>query len=191
METIMTFTATTRAALLAAAALMPLAACSQAQQAATTVQSAAEAQTTPTLSTTDTTFLNEAGRAGAEEVAAGQLAQTKAASRPVRRFAARMVTDHGAINQELMTLAQSKGITPTTAPDDAHTDMMKNLQMLRGRAFDRAYMTGEVADHQAAVTLFQNEAQNGTDPAVKAFAAKDLPVLQSHLSMAQQLAPRH
>jgi putative membrane protein len=186
----MTLSATTRAALLAAAALLPVAACTPAEHAATTVQSAAEAQTTPTLSTTDTTFINMAAIAGNEEVIAGQFAQTRAASPAVRRFATRMVTDHTAIDQDLMALAQSKGITPTTAPDQARVDMMAQLQKLRGHAFDRTYMTGQVADHEAAVSLFQNEAQNGTDPAIKAFAAKELPTLQSHLEMARRLAPR-
>jgi putative membrane protein len=183
----MTFTATTRAALLAAAAILPIAACSQTQQPATTVQSAAQAQVNPTLSTTDTTFLNEAARAGAEEVNAGQLAQTKATSPAVRRFAARMVADHTAVDQQL---AQSKSITPTTDPDSAHTTMLTQLQGMHGRAFDRAYMTGQVDDHQNAVTLFENEAQNGTDPDLKAFAQKTLPTLQQHLAMARQLAPR-
>jgi putative membrane protein len=186
----MTFTATTRAALIAAAAILPIAACTQAQHAETVVQSTAEAQTTPTLSTTDTIFINTAGSAGTDEVTEGQFAQTKAASPAVRRFATRMVSDHTAIDRDLMTLSQSKGITPTTAPDAAHADMVQHLRTLRGRAFDRAYMTGEVADHESAVTLFQNEAQNGTDPAIKAFAAKELPVLQAHLGMARRLAPR-
>jgi putative membrane protein len=186
----MTFTATTRAALLAAAAILPIAACSQTQQAATTVQSAAQAQVNPTLSTTDTTFLNEAARGGTEEVNAGQLAQTTATSPAVRRFAARMVADHTAADQQLMTLAQSKSITPTTDPDSAHATMLSQLQGMHGRAFDRAYMTGQVDDHQNAVTLFENEAQNGTDPDLKAFAQKTLPTLQQHLAMARQLAPR-
>jgi putative membrane protein len=186
----MTFTATTRAALLAAASLLSLAACSTTEKAVTTVQSAAQAQTTPTLSTTDATFINEASRAGAEEVSAGQLAQTKAASPAVRRFAARMVADHLAANQELLGLAQSKQMTATGAPDDAHATMLTQLQGMRGRAFDRAYMAGQVDDHKAAVTLFQNEIANGTDPDVKALAAKQLPTLQKHLSMARQLAPR-
>jgi putative membrane protein len=185
----MSFIATTRAALLAAAAILPIAACGQTQQAVTAVQSTAEAQTNPTLSTTDATFINEAARAGAEEVAAGQLAQTKAGTRAVRNFGARMVADHTAADEALGSLARSKQITPTSDPDDAHTQAMAQLQGLRGRAFDRTYMTGQVRDHEAAVTLFENEARNGTDPDVKAFAQKTLPTLQSHLAMARRLAP--
>ena len=172
-----------RVALLAAAALLPLAAC-QSETAMAPVPAV------PVLSATDTTFLNEASRSGIEEVAAGQAAQTKAGSPAIRRYAARMVSDHTTANQDLMTLAQSKQITPVSSPDDAHTAMMTKMQGERGRRFDRDYMQGQVQDHQMAVTLFDNEVQNGTDPDVKAFAVKNLPTMQAHLKMAQQLAPR-
>jgi putative membrane protein len=36
-------------------------------------------------------------------------------------------------------------------------------------------------------SLLQQEIQSGTDPDVKAFAQKTLPVIQEHLRMAQQL----
>jgi len=186
----MIFNATTRAALLAAAALLPLAACGKTEQAVTTVQSAAQAQVTPTLSTTDATFINEAGRAGAEEVTAGQLAQTKAVSPAIRRFASRMVTDHTAADQDLLGLAQTKQMTPATGPDDAHATLLTKLQGLLGRAFDRAYMQAQVMDHEAATKLYQNEIDQGTDPDVKALAARQLPLLKTHLSMARALAPR-
>lgn len=181
---------TFRYALLAAAALLPLAACQSAEQAATTVQSAAQAQVTPTLSTTDATFINTVGQAGVEEVQFGQLAQTKAASPAIRRFARQMVAQHTTANQQLMALGQSKQLTPPTDMDTMHTQMFSDLQGLRGRAFDKRYMDGQVQDHQAVVAAFQTEAQNGTDADVKAWAAQNLPMMQQHLSMAQRLDPR-
>ena len=38
-----------------------------------------------------------------------------------------------------------------------------------------------VDDHESDVSAFQKQADNGTDPDVKAFAAKTLPVLKKHL----------
>lgn len=183
---------TPRAALIAGAALLSLAACSQrAENAATTVQSAAQAQTTPTLSTTDATFINMAGTSGIEEMTFGQLAQTKASSAAVRRFAQQMVTDHTMVNQQLMALAQRKQMTPPSSMDMRHEQLLQQLQGMKGRAFDRAYIEGQVQDHQMAVQAFQTEAQSGTDPEVRAFAQQYLPALQQHLQMAQTLAGRH
>lgn len=181
-----------RAALIAGVALLSLAACSQrAENAATTVQSAAQAQTTPTLSTTDATFINMAGTSGIEEVTFGQLAATKANGAAVRRFAQQMVSDHTMVNQQLESLAQRKQMTPPSSMDMRHEQLYQQLQGLKGRAFDRAYLNGQVQDHQMAVQAFQTEAQSGSDPEVKAFAQQYLPTLQQHLQMAQTLAGRH
>ena len=52
-------------------------------------------------------------------------------------------------------------------------------------------MRGEpIPDHQEDLRAYQNEAQNGTDPDVRAFAARSVPLLQEHLRMAQQLPQR-
>lgn len=172
------------------AALLALAGCQSAQRAATTVQSAAQAQTTPTLSTTDATFINMAGTSGLAEVQLGELAQTKASNPSVRRFAAQMVADHTQANQRLAALAQAKQMTPPSSMDTLHTQVYQQLQNTRGQDFDKLYMDGQVRDHQMVVQAFQNEAQNGTDPEVRAFAQRNLPMMQHHLEMAQRLEPR-
>ena len=61
---------------------------------------------------------------------------------------------------------------------------MLALAKQHGAAFDHAYIQGQIADHQAALTLFQQEATRGTDPALKTFAADALPTLRQHLDMA-------
>ena len=172
------------------AALLALAGCQSTQQAATTVQSAAQAQTTPTLSTTDATFINMAGTSGLAEVQLGELAQTRASNPAVRRFAAQMVADHTQANQRLAALARAKQMTPPSSTDTLHTQAYQQLQNTRGRDFDKLYMDGQVQDHQMVVQAFQNEAQNGTDPDVRAFAQQNLPVMQQHLETAQRLDPR-
>lgn len=172
---------------LLAATAIPLLGCAATDHAATQVKAAAQAQTTPTLSTGDAAFMDEAGRAGIEEVTFGQLARTQATRASTRDFALRMVDQHTKVNQELTRLAAQKQITPTNSMDTAHQGMYDQLQSLHGRAFDHAYLNDQVADHQATIQLFQNEAANGTDPDVKAFAARTLPQLQMHLQLAEKL----
>ena len=176
--------------LLAATAMLPLVGCSATDATATKVQAAAQAQTTPTLSTTDATFIDQAGRAGIEEVTFSQLARTQGVRASTRDFASRMVDAHTTVNQELTQLATQKQITPTTGMDTAHQDQYNRLQALHGSAFDRAYLNGQATDHQMVLQLFQNEAANGTDPDVKAFAARIAPQIQQHLTMASKLGGR-
>ena len=170
------------------AALLVLAGCEATDKAATDVKSAAQAQTTPTLSTTDATFINTASQAGVEEIKFAQLAETQSHSARVKKFAMQMVTDHTAANEKLTALAQQKGITPTTTTDTAHDQMYTQLQGEHGRTFDRDYLAGQIKDHQMVADAMQTEIQSGTDADVKSFAQMTLPTIQQHLEMAQALA---
>lgn len=139
------------------------------------------------LSTQDRTFVQQAAIGGLAEVQDGQFAVSKAQSASVRQFAQKMITDHTPNNQELMTLAQQKGVTPPSVLDAKHAQEAAALQQKFGPAFDTAYITGQVTSHQDTASVMQTEVQSGTDPDLKAFAQKTLPIVQGHLQMAQQL----
>ena len=171
----------------AAIAGLPLAGCATAEKASTQVQGAVQAQTTPTLSTTDATFFDNASRSGIEEVTFSQLARQHAVRSSTRTFAVKMVDAHTPVNQQLTQLAATKSITPPTTMDDTHQTAYAALAKLHGRAFDRAYLNAQATDHAATLQVFQNEAQNGTDPDVKAFAARIAPQIQGHLDMVEKL----
>ena len=169
-------------------ATVGLAACESSEKAAPGVQSAAQAQMTPTLSTTDANFINTVGAGGHAEVQFGQLAQPQATRTNVRTFAAQMVSDHPAAGNELASIAQSKQMPPPAEMDLVHKGKYDQLSKIAGSEFDRAYIQGQVEDHTAVVNAFQNEITNGTDADVKAFAQQHLPTIQHHLEMARQLA---
>ena len=174
-----------------AVTVLPLMACSQTNKAATEVQSAAQAQVNPTLSTSDTYFINQAAAGGLAEVRFGELAASKASSPAVRRFAQQMVSAHSQLNTQLTQIAQNKQISPPSTIDPPHQQSYDDLQKLHGRAFDKAYIDGQVQDHQTTLQLFQQESQSGTDPAVKAFAANNTDIIQQHLTEAEHLAARY
>jgi len=175
-----------------AAAVTPLLliGCAQTQQAADTTVAAAKAQVNPTLSTSDATFMTMGARGGIAEVQMAQLALEKSRTPAVRRFAEMMIAHHGQSNQAMMALAQQKQISPPTTMGAEHQATYDQLAGLRGRAFDRAYAQAMVADHQEDLEAYQTEARDGTDPDVKAFAARNVPLLQDHLRMAQRMSQR-
>jgi putative membrane protein len=140
-------------------------------------------------SVADKTFATEAAQGGQAEVEMGQLAAQKATSPQVKQFGQRMVTDHTQANQELVQLAASENLSLPTQVDAKHKADMDRLRGLSGTAFDTAYMQDMVQDHQKDVADFQKEAQSGTDPALKSFAQKYLPIIQEHLQMAQASVP--
>ena len=159
----------------------------------------------------DMDFITRAAEGGMKEVEVGKLAQSRAADSNVKAFAERMVKDHGKANDELMTLAKSKGVSlppPATTTTDASRKPDRSapgagepeargtsgsggpLAALKGAEFDRAYMTQMVADHEKAVQLFEQESTSGQDAEVKAWAAKQLPTVREHLTEAKSIRDR-
>jgi putative membrane protein len=166
------------------AALLPIAACSS--NSATPVAAAPPAP--PPLAAADQAFITAAAQTDAAEIGAGQLALTKGRGKPVKTFAQKMIDDHTKADQQLMTIAQSKGYTPDATPPQMATDMMAKLNADRPVAFNRDYLRGQVMGHQMAVKAFQDEIANGQDADVKAFATATLPTIQMHLTMARRLS---
>jgi putative membrane protein len=135
----------------------------------------------------DKKFAKEAAIGGLTEVELGKLAQQKASSDAVKQFGQKMVDDHTKANDELKQVASKEGIQIPDSLDSKHQARVDKLGKLSGTAFDRAYVKDQLKDHQEDVRKFESEAQAGTDPGVKDFAAKTLPTLQEHLRMAKDL----
>jgi putative membrane protein len=130
-------------------------------------------------------FVQKAAEGGAAEVAIAKLAQQKAENAEVKAFAERLEKDHTAANGELKALAANRNIT---LPAEKKGPVYFKLEKLSGAAFDRAFVSAMVTDHQKDVKAFEKEAASGADPDVKAFAAKTLPTLKEHLQQVQTLS---
>jgi putative membrane protein len=131
-------------------------------------------------SAADAEFARKVAESGRHEVAAGTLAKSKATNAEVRAFAERMITDHSKSGKELEKIV-GPGETPPKEPD------LDWLEGLSGDKFDRTYMARMVTDHETNVGLFEQQAKDGTDPALKAWAKEKLPTLREHLRMATAL----
>ena len=163
---------------------LPLAACAgNPPPAAPTVASAP-----PPLGAADAAFINTAGTGDLGEFQEAQLAQKNSRNPKVLAFANKLITDHSQGQDKLKQVAAAKNVTLPTAPSDLAMQQVSTLQSLKGRKFDREYVTDQVSDHQQMLQAFQAEAQGGTDPDVKAFASAGVPVIQSHLDAANALA---
>ena len=129
----------------------------------------------------DSSFVEDAANGGMAEVEFGKVASTKATNPEVKKFAQMMVTDHTAANNALKALAGKKGWKLPTELDSSHKSTLDKLKGYSGAEFDKEYVEEMVNDHETDVKAFQDKAKNATDPDLKAFAEKTLPVLQKHL----------
>lgn len=135
----------------------------------------------------DGAFVRDAAAANKAEVALGTLAQTNSGSAAVKDFGHKMIEDHTNAYEQLARIAAGKGVPVPTEPSAAQKRIADKLSKLTGPAFDKEFATVMVDDHKKAVSLFRKEANGGADPDLKSLAAKTVPTLEHHLTMAQQL----
>jgi putative membrane protein len=139
-----------------------------------------------TVAKQDLEFAKKAAEGGLMEVQFGELAQEQAKDEQVVQFGARMVQDHGQANEKLKAIAEQKGIQlPQELPEDAQ-QKYEELQQLSDSEFDKAYMDEMVKDHEEDVEAFEQQAQSGEDPDLRAFAEETLPTLREHLELAKE-----
>jgi putative membrane protein len=153
------------------------------QSVATDTTNANTQNTAPADSAT-VMFMTKAASGGMMEVQLGQLAQQQAQSQRVKDFGAMMVRDHGKANDELKSLASGKNVTLSDSLMAEHKHHVSELQNKKGAAFDRAYMSMMVKDHQKDIQEFEKASNNLSDGEIKAFATRTLPTLKAHLDSA-------
>jgi putative membrane protein len=135
----------------------------------------------------DKKFVKDAALGGMTEVELGKLAAQKASDAKVKEFGQKMVDDHSKANDNLKQIASKSNIQIPSSLDSKHQSRIDKLSKLSGEDFDKAYVKDQLKDHQTDVREFSDEAQNGSDPNIKTFAASTLPTLQHHLEMVKDL----
>ncbi len=131
------------------------------------------------LSDADRKFIMQAAKDGMHEVHMGQMAVQQGQSDTVKKLGQTIMSDHSRANQELMKVATKNRL----APDTRHK--MAKMSKKDMENFDQAWLAMMVKDHQKDIALYQQQVQQGSDPEVKKFAQKTLPVLQKHLKLVQ------
>lgn len=124
------------------------------------------------------------------EIQSSELALQRTSTAPVQQFAQKMIADHTAAGERLQAVLAEGGAVaaPPMALDPPHQAMLTQLTNATAETFDTAYVNLQLQAHEEAVSLFSAYATSGDDPALRAFAAETLPVLQHHLSEVLTLA---
>jgi putative membrane protein len=135
-----------------------------------------------TLARKDRVFLDKAHAAGQEELAMAKMA-LNSANTQVQEFARQLIADHEKIGQELEALARSRGVSWERTPDKS----AEKLSTKTGADLDKAFVEKAREAHNDAVDLFEEEAKDGKDPEVRAFAARHVETMRAHREKARQL----
>jgi putative membrane protein len=151
------------------------------------------AQNTPTgaqtLSQQDKTFIKEAGAGNLAEAELGQLAEQKAATPAIKEFGRWMYTDHGlTANKWLAAILREQHESFQPALTAEQKQLKQKLEGLSGTQFDQQYVEHMVQDHEKTIPVFEKEAKEGHNPAIKNYAEGLTPVLEQHLTEVKELA---
>jgi putative membrane protein len=158
----------------------------QTDQRGRTAAKGADASTPGTLAGPDRTFLTDAMEGNRAEVELAQLAQRKADSQAVRDLAKTIQQDHEQANQKLKSIAgkvDAADNAPNLKPE--HKQLSDRLSKLDGAAFDQAYASEMVKDHQKDIAKYEKASRQLQQPELKSYATETLPNLKHHLEMAR------
>lgn len=141
----------------------------------------------PAFAKTDKSFLRDAIQGDNSEIALGKLAAQKGMSEGVKTFGTTLATDHAMAKDEAATVATSMKVPVTDKMMPQARAEIRKLDKLKGKAFDKEFVSYMVKDHEKDIKEFKAKAAEGkTD--VPMLAAKTLPGLEKHLKTAQSLA---
>jgi len=127
------------------------------------------------------------------DIDAGKLAESKGSSKDVRDFGKQMVTDHSGVNKQAVELVTKLKVTPEDNPTSqalkkGGEDNLKNLNGLKGAAFDKAYVDHEVAYHQQVLDAVDKVLiPSAKNEELKALIVKVRPAFVAHLEHAKMI----
>lgn len=154
----------------------------------------AGAVATPKNDWSDAQILAFAHAANQGEIEEAKIAQHKATSPAVKKFAAMMIADHTKMDADGKALAAKLAITPDTSKSDV-TDLMKDgrkdikdlNEKKSGKDFDEDYMNVQVDTHQKVLDKLNDASQNAKAPELKTAVEESIAKVQGHLTQAKAI----
>jgi predicted outer membrane protein len=136
----------------------------------------------------DKMFMLHAAQGNMAEIMTGQLALRKSRNAGVRMVAQTLIAGHSAAQKDLAKHFAAMGMPMPRDPGAINKAVYKNLSGLRGRAFDRAFMAGQVEAHEKTIVLFEHESMSGKNEVARAHARNKLPDIIGHTAMIYTVA---
>lgn len=129
-------------------------------------------------------YVMTAGASDLYEITSSKIVLETTKNSKIRQFAQKMITDHTKSTAEVKAAAARSGVRampPKLNP--LQTELVTQLRAERGPARDARYVAQQRASHDQALAVHQAYAASGTAPALKAAAAKIVPVVSHHIEM--------
>jgi putative membrane protein len=133
----------------------------------------------------DNEFMMTAAHSDQNEIQQSKMALAKGVTGMAKDMANKMIADHTKSTADLKQIAAKKGVTLPTDMDADHKAMAPAMEKLSGKAFEQQYIKQMVADHQKTANTMAAHQTMTKDSDIQGFITKTLPVVESHLQMAE------
>src|SRR5450759_3721418 len=143
---------------------------------------------------TDPQIAHIAYTAGQLDIEAAKQVLKKSKNKEVKAFASDMVRDHTAVNKQALALVKKLKVTPED--NDTSRSLTKQadakraeLNKLKGRAFDKAYVDNEVAYHKTVDSALESTLiPSANNAELKSLLQTGLKLFQGHEQHAEHVA---
>jgi putative membrane protein len=127
------------------------------------------------------------------DISAGKIALQRSNNTAVKKFAARMVTDHTAVLNSAVALVTKLGVAPVNNElvatlSEQSSNHEAALRTLSGNAFDKSYIDHEVAYHKAVIGVIENQLiPSAQNKELKDMLISVIPAFNAHLEHSQMI----
>jgi putative membrane protein len=142
----------------------------------------AAAQAAEPVSDRDQAFVAMVSQGGLFEVKAGSLAADQGNTQDIRDQGATEAHDHQLVGDKLKSICQAAGVPIADTLNAQFQKRLDDLKGLSGSAFDTAYLREMDDIHWKDGAAFKVETKQGTNPALRAFAAETHRIVLRHLA---------
>jgi predicted outer membrane protein len=101
-----------------------------------------------------------------------------------------MVSDHNDLNKEWVDLAQDNDMKVTVDFGQSGQQTIDRLEEFSGSAFDQAYMSEAIRQHEQNLAAFQRMGTSARSNEVRELANGGVSTIREHLALAQQVGSR-
>ena len=143
----------------------------------------------PTVSAADRAFVAMVSQGGMFEVQAGTVGAAQGSTQDIRDQGDTEQHDHQLVGAKLKSIATSIGITFPATLNATFQKELGTLTAASGAGFDAAYLQDMATIHAKDGEAFAKEAESGTNPDLRAFAAETHRIVLRHIGEIKALGP--
>ncbi len=132
-------------------------------------------------------FVKKAMMDGMMERQLGMMAQERGNSKEVRDLGMMLAKNHADADMKLQNIAKDMNINVPEKLDREHKKKLDEMKTKSSNEFSREFVNMVIKDHKEDISKFKKAGENVANDELDNWIDKNIPVLEKHLSSAQDI----